>query len=193
MRDYLALETAGSRLLVYEPQRIPALLQTGAYALDMAGADPDLAAGSQQRAAEAVMTRQQAVLDQGRLEITAVLGEAALYQAVGGQAVMGAQLGQLAAFADDLPQVTVQVLPFSRGAHAASGTGPMAVLELAGNPSLGVVCLGGLYLEDPAAVARHASLFRHVRAAALPPGESARLIRDTAAGKRAAGGTTGPD
>ena len=28
MRDYLALETVASRLLVYEPQQVPALLQT---------------------------------------------------------------------------------------------------------------------------------------------------------------------
>jgi hypothetical protein len=46
---------------------------------------------------------------------------------------MTAQLEQLAAFAEDLPQVTVQVLPFSRGAHAASGSGPLAVLQLSGS------------------------------------------------------------
>ena len=45
---------------------------------------------------------------------------------------MTAQLEQLAAFAEDLPQVTVQVLPFSRGAHAAS-LGPLAVLQLSGS------------------------------------------------------------
>jgi transcriptional regulator with XRE-family HTH domain len=183
MRDVLALEMAASRLLVYAPQQVPALLQTQDYALSLASADPGLPAGSQDRAAEAVMLRQQAVLGRGGLEIIAVLGQAALGQAVGGAAVMGAQLGQLAAFGEDLPGLTVQVLPFSCGAHAASGAGPVTVLELAG--SLGAVHLGGLSgglcLEDPAAVARHAGLFRHLRAAALPPGESARLIRDTAA------------
>ncbi len=114
------------------------------YALDLAGADPGLPGGSQHRAAEAVMIRQQAILDQGRLDITAVLGEAALRQAVGGAAVMRTQLGQLAAFGEDHPQVTIQVLPFSRGAHPASGAGPLAALELAGGTSLGVVDLGGL-------------------------------------------------
>jgi transcriptional regulator with XRE-family HTH domain len=186
MGDVLALEMAASRLLVYAPQMVPALLQTEPYALGLASADPGLPAGSQHRAAEAVVIRQQAILDQGRLEVTAVLGEAALRQAVGGAAVMRAQLGQLAAFGEDHPQVTIQVVPFSRGAHPAIGAGPLATLELAGAPALGVVHLGGLcggvYLEDPAAVARHARLFGHVRAAALPPGESARLIRDIAAG-----------
>jgi transcriptional regulator with XRE-family HTH domain len=185
MRDFLALEMAASRLLVYAPQQVPALLQTQDYALSLASADPGLPAGSRDRAAEAVMLRQQGVLGRGGLEVTVVLGQAALCQAAGGAAVMGAQLGQLAAFGEDLPGVTVQVLPFSCGAHAASGAGPVTVLELAGSPSLGVVHIGGLSggvcLEDPAAVARHAGLFRHLRAAALPPGESARLIRDTAA------------
>jgi len=55
------------------------------YALNLASAStPVQAAGSQDRAAEAVMIRQQAVLEQGRLDITAMLGEAALCQAVGG-------------------------------------------------------------------------------------------------------------
>jgi transcriptional regulator with XRE-family HTH domain len=185
MRDYLALEAAATRLLVYEPQRIPALLQTQAYALDLASADPGLTDASRNRAAEVVLIRQQAVLDQGRLEITAVLGEAALRQQVGGAEVMNAQLEQLAAFAEDLPQVTVQVMPFSQGAHAGIGAGPLAVLELTGSQSLGVVHLGGLsggvYLQDPAAVADHDRMFRHLRARALRPGESARLIRSIAA------------
>jgi len=34
MRDYLALEAASPRVLVYEPQRVPVLLQTESYALD---------------------------------------------------------------------------------------------------------------------------------------------------------------
>jgi transcriptional regulator with XRE-family HTH domain len=185
MRDYLAMEAVASRLLVYEPQRIPALLQTQAYALDLASADPGLTDGSRNRAAEVVLIRQQAVLDQGRLEITAVLGEAALHQQVGDAETMNAQLDQLAAFAEDLPQVTVQVLPLSHGAHAAIGVGPLAVLELAGGQSLGVVHLGGLsggvYLQDPAAVADHDRLFRHLRATALRSGESAQLIRSIAA------------
>lgn len=42
-QDYLFLETVASRVLVYEAQRIPALLQTPAYARALAEADPRLA------------------------------------------------------------------------------------------------------------------------------------------------------
>lgn len=132
------------------------------------------------------MIRQQAVLDRGRLDVTAVLGEAALRQAVGGTQVMETQLGQLAAFAEDLQKVSVLVLPFSAGVHAGSSAGPLTVLELAGVPSLGVVHVGapsgGIYLADPAAVARYDRFFRHVRAAALRTGGSARLIGDIRTG-----------
>lgn len=83
--------------------------------------------------------RDVSVLDQGRLGITAVLEEAALHQAVGDATVMNAQLGQLAAFGEGLPQVTIQVLPFSSGAHPASGAGPLEALELADATSPGVV------------------------------------------------------
>jgi hypothetical protein len=44
----------------------------------LASADPSLPACGKHRAAEAVMIRQQAILDKGRLDVTAVLGEAAL-------------------------------------------------------------------------------------------------------------------
>lgn len=183
-RDYLAIEEVSSRLLVYEPQQVPALLQTRAYAREVASADPGLADGTWQRAVEAVMIRQETVLDHGRLQVTAVVGEAALRQQAGGTHVMGAQLSQLAAYAGDLLPVSIRVLPFSAGAHAGSGSGPLAILELGDAPGVGVVHLGGpaggMYLADPAAVTAHSRFFRHVRAAAMQPDSSAQLIHDIA-------------
>lgn len=73
---------------------------------------------------------------------------------------MSAQFGQLAASGEDSPQVTVQALPSSRGAHAASGCGPLAVLELAGTPSLGLVCLRSLSDEPGGSVSRPRLLLR---------------------------------
>ena len=42
-QDYLLLETAASQVMIYEVQRIPALLQTPEYAQALAAADPALA------------------------------------------------------------------------------------------------------------------------------------------------------
>ena len=73
-----------------------------------------------------------------------VIGEAALHQQVGGPEVMEGQLGLLAGIAGDSGTVTVQILPFAAGAHAAAGDGSLALLQFAEAPGLGLVHLGGI-------------------------------------------------
>jgi len=50
---------------------------------------------------------------------------------------MDEQLAQLGQFAADSANVTVQVLPFDSGAHAAAGDGSLAIVQLAGGPGMG--------------------------------------------------------
>ena len=82
----------------------------------------------------------------------------------------------------EAPAITLQVLPFSAGAHAGAGSGSLAILRFPDAPSLGVVYLealsGGVYLEGQADVARYIRAFALLRAAALSPADSARLLRD---------------
>ena len=56
---------------------------------------------------------------------------------------MEGQLGLLAGVSGDSGWITVQILPFSSGAHAASGIGSLAILQFPEAPGLGVVHLGG--------------------------------------------------
>ena len=111
-----------------------------------------------------------------------ILGEAALHQAVGGRGVMAGQISHLVQLADDFPGLTLQVLPFTAGAHAAAGSGSLAILRFPDAPSLGVVYLealsGGVYLESQDDVARYIRAFALLRAAALSVGDSARLLND---------------
>jgi hypothetical protein len=71
------------------------------------------------------------------------------------------------------------------GAYAA-GNGSMTILRFADTPGLGVVHLpgagvsGGISLEDPADLARYIRAFAQLRAAALTPAASARLLRNMA-------------
>ena len=51
-------------------------------------------------------------------ELGAVFDEAVLHRAVGGSAVMGGQLQHLIEVAK-MPKVTLQVIPYSTGAHPA--------------------------------------------------------------------------
>jgi transcriptional regulator with XRE-family HTH domain len=185
-QDYLALEDVASRLLAYEAQRVPGLLQTPAYARALAAADPGLADDdARDRAVEAVLSRQKAILGEHKPDIHLIIGEAALHQNVGGDTVMEGQLGLLAGVSGDSGMVTVQVLPFDSGAHAAAAAGSLAILQFPGTPGLGIVHIGGATggacLDSQADLVAHARMFEQLRAvAALTPAQSALLLRGLA-------------
>jgi transcriptional regulator with XRE-family HTH domain len=185
--DYLIMETAASKIHAYDAQRVPGLLQTVSYARALAEADPGLDDdAARDRAAESVLVRQQAVLGQGRPSVRVVIGEAALHQRVGSEAVMDEQLAQLAQVAADSGAVTVQVLPFESGAHAAAGDGSLAILQFIEAPELGLVHLGGIgggvCLEGQDDLAAYTRVFEQLRAFALSPAQSALLLRGMAGG-----------
>jgi transcriptional regulator with XRE-family HTH domain len=185
-QDYLLLEPGASSVSVYEAQRVPALLQTPDYARALAEADPGLAgADAVDRMVEATLARQGAVFGEHRAEVHLIVGEAALCQEVGGPGVMEGQLGLLAGISGDSGLVTVQVLPFSSGAHAAAGIGSLAIAHFAHAPGLGVVYLdgasGGACLEGQEDLAAYVRVFEQLRAFALDPAQSALMLRKRAA------------
>ena len=179
--DYVVMEAAAAEIMTYEAQIIPDLLQTDDYARAIAAADPRYATDQQlQDAVAAKAERRKDVLGTSGRRLWVVLGEAALRQAVGGPGVMAGQVSHLVRMIDDFPDLTVQVLPFSAGAHAAAGSASLAILRFADAPSLGVVYLealsGGVYLESQADVARYIRAFGLLRAAALSAADTARLL-----------------
>jgi hypothetical protein len=183
-QDYLALETAASEITAYEAQQVPGLLQSRPTRA-LAETSPSLADdAARDRAAEAVLARQQAIHGECGPEIRLIIGEAALHQRVGSPEVMDEQLRLLAQAASDSGTVTVQVLPFDSGAHAAVGDGSLAILRFAGTPGLGLVHLGGIgggvCLEDRDDLAAYTRAFEQLRAFALSPAQSALLLRGMA-------------
>jgi hypothetical protein len=185
-QDYLLLEAAASRVLTYEAQRMPALLQTPDYARALAEVDPGLAGHeARERVVEAALARQKAILGERKLDIHVIIGEAALHQEVGGPEVMESQLGVLAGVSGDSGVITVQILPFSSGAHAGVGVGSLALLQFPDAPGLGVVHLGGagggVCLDSQEDLALHARVFEQLRAFALSPAQSALLLRQKTA------------
>jgi len=123
-----------------------------------------------------------------------VITEGALRQAVGGPIVMRDQLSRLAALAEAGDRagavagarISVRVLPFAAGAHAAAGCGSMTILRFAQTPGIGVIHLaglsGGVSLEGREEVARYLRTFSQLKTAALSAQESARLLRAMARG-----------
>jgi len=197
-QDYVIMEGAAAEILAYESNQVPDLLQTHGYARAVADADPNWA-GEEQRlhAVEVKLARQRVVLAERSPRLEFVITEGALHQVVGGPDVMRPQLARLASLAAGAgtaratgatgPSVSLQVLPFEAGAHAAAGCGSMAILRFADAPGLGVIHLAalsgggaGVGLEAAEDVARYIRTFARLRAAALSPAASARLLRDMA-------------
>jgi transcriptional regulator with XRE-family HTH domain len=192
-QDFIILEASASEILAYQPIGVPDLLQTEGYARAVAEVDPNCT-GEEQRAhaVEAKLARQELVLGERGTRLEVVIGEGALHQVIGGGDVMRPQLARLAGLAEagagsaglQANSAGLRVLPFAAGAHAASGYGPMSILRFADTPSLGVVHLaalsGGVSLEGQEDVARYIRAFASLRAAALSPAASARLLRDMA-------------
>jgi hypothetical protein len=107
-----------------------------------------------------------------------VLDEAVLSRPVGGDEVMRDQLVRLIAAAE-LPNVTLQVLPFAAGAHAAMD-GTFAILDFPEVEDPDVVyaenATGGLFLEKSDELKKYGSIFDTIRATALTPEESTEMI-----------------
>jgi transcriptional regulator with XRE-family HTH domain len=182
--DYAIMESAASEIMTYEAQLVPDLLRTEDYAQAIAAAEPGYTTPEQRADAVAAMAVRRQVVLSGKSpgkRMSVILGEGALHQVVGGAGVLAGQIRHLLQLNDEFPDLTIQVLPFAVGAHAAAGSGSLAILRFPDAPSLGVVYLealsGGVYLESPPDVARYIRAFALLRAAALSPADSLSLLR----------------
>ena len=94
------------------------------------------------------------------------------------------QLCRLIDISDGQRNVTLQVLPFAAGTHAAT-SGPFVIITFPGAPDLGLVYLqgqtGGIYLHSSDEVARYTLAFEHLRATALSTTATRGLIEEIVA------------
>ncbi|BCB85888.1 hypothetical protein Psuf_032010 [Phytohabitans suffuscus] len=115
---YVGLEQAAEAVRAYEQQVMPGLLQTEEYAKAMIrAARPDITTDEVERRVRVRLNRQSLLTQDDPIDLWVVLDEAVLSRPIGGDAVMCAQLERLIEAAE-LPNVTLQVLPFEVGAHA---------------------------------------------------------------------------
>jgi transcriptional regulator with XRE-family HTH domain len=116
---YVGLEEAASLIRLYEVQFVPGLLQTADYARAVVRlGQPGAAPGEIERRISLRMGRQELLTKPGGPRLWAIVDEAALRRPIGGTEVMRAQLVQLIQATED-PNVTLQVMPFRSGGHAA--------------------------------------------------------------------------
>jgi transcriptional regulator with XRE-family HTH domain len=193
-QSFAAYEAEASSILMFEVTKFPGLLQTQDYARAIIHAvRTDLPPDKIERRVEFRM-RRQALLDEPEPPaLWAVIDEAVLHREVGGRETMIGQLKYLIERAA-LPHVTLQVLPFSAGEHPGID-GPFILNRFPEKTDRDMVYLehAGLehWLDSDAAVALHGSLFDHLRAAALKPDDSLKLLterlQDLEAGRRVEG------
>jgi transcriptional regulator with XRE-family HTH domain len=186
---FILFESEATTLLNYEALFIPGLLQTEDYARAMyRGAAPTATKDELSHLVEARMSRQAVLTRETPLRLWTIVDEAAVHRPVGGPDVMAAQLDHLAEAATELPHVTLQVIPYDVGAHPGMAAS-FAVLQFGGEPPTGDVVYhesqtGDLFFENETDVRRFTAIFEHLRAMALPPEQSAKLLLRIARGMR---------
>lgn len=125
---YIGLEEAASMIRTYQVQFVHGLMQTEDYARAVILiANARAPAEEVERRVSLRMQRQKLLTQPGAPELWAVLDEAALRRSPDGPEVMRAQLEHLLQLTD-LPNVTLQIVPFNVGPHAAAG-GPFTILR----------------------------------------------------------------
>ncbi len=181
---YVGLEQAATTLCYYQSTIVPGLLQTVEYARAMhIGSMPAEFTPERTDALIEVRIRRQQLLNRDPpMQLRVALDEAVLYRVVGGPAVMAAQLRQLKTVAS-LPNVTLQVIPFSVGAHP--GMENMFNIIDFGDVAPRVVyvegLMGWLFLERENDVARYLKVFDYLCEIALDPQETIELISEVGA------------
>jgi len=114
---YVSLEAEAASVCNYESLCLPGLLQTEEYARVIVRAGlPMATAGEVEYRVRARLERQSVLFRAEPLRFCAIVDEAVLRRQTGGVEVMRAQFRHLVVAA---PHVTLQVVPFGAGAHAA--------------------------------------------------------------------------
>src|SRR5581483_8291144 len=183
--SYLGLETAASVIRTFELQFVHGLFQTEDYAraVTLLG-HTGSAADEIDRRVSLRLKRQDLLTSPNPPQVWSVLDEGALRRPGGGRQVMRAQLSHLTEAAR-MRHVTIQVVPFDRGGHAAAG-GSFTVLRFSEPEVPDVVYLeqltSALYLDKREDVDHYLEVMNHLSTEALTPAESARFI--TALGRQ---------
>lgn len=183
---YIGLEAAASTIRSFEAQFVPGLFQTEDYARAVTVPPqpprrPALADDAERRVALR-LKRQDLLSRPDPPRVWAVMDEVVLRRSAGGPAAMRAQFRHLIELAA-LEHVTIQVIPFASGIHAAE-SGSFTVLRFAERDLPDVVyaeqLTGALYLDQRQDVERYLQVASKLSSQALTPAATTRFIEQAA-------------
>lgn len=176
---YVGLEEAAQLIRLYEVQFVPGLLQTEDYAravitLGAPGVTPD----EVERRVALRLGRQKLLTRENAPRLWAVIDEAALRRPIGGRDVLRAQLERLISAAGE-PNITLQVMPFLYGGHAAEG-GAFTIMRFPEADLPDMVYMeqltGALYLDKPEDVERYAAVMERLSVAGTSPDRTQEIL-----------------
>jgi hypothetical protein len=108
----------------------------------------------------------------------AVVDEAALRRPIGGKDVLAAQIERLMDAVNE-PNITLQVMPFRYGGHAAEG-GAFTIMRFPEADLPDIVYMeyltGALYLDKPDEVERYAAVMERLSVAATSPDKTREIL-----------------
>jgi transcriptional regulator with XRE-family HTH domain len=177
-QDYVGLEEAAIRILTYELQFVPGLMQTEAYARAIAShGRPDSAGPDVERRVGLRMNRQKILNRPGAPRLWAVVDESVLHRPIGGREVMLDQLDHLLELTRE-PQITLQVVPFALSGYSAEA--PFTMLRF-GEPELPDLVYiehlaGALYLDKRDEVELYSRVFDRLTVDALTPDRTRQML-----------------
>ncbi len=176
---FVGLEEAAQLIRVYEVQFVPGLLQTEEYAraIIMQGApgvDPD----EVERRVALRMGRQKLLTRENPPRYWVIMDEAALRRPMGGRDVHFKQIERLIDLVSE-PNITLQVMPFRYGGHAADG-GAFTIMRFPETDLPDVVYMeyltGAHYIDKPEEVERYAAVMERLSVAGTSPDRTREIL-----------------
>ncbi len=142
MQEYVTLENAATAVKAWQPGFVPGLLQTPEYVRALRDLSANAASLVQRKDPDdefiaARLVRQQRLTDTPMLNLRTVIHEAVLRSFPDGSETGRGQLDHLAKMAE-LPNITIQVCPFSSGPHQGLN-GPFNIISFAEPGAMDVV------------------------------------------------------
>jgi transcriptional regulator with XRE-family HTH domain len=176
---YLGLESAATSIRSFEAQFVPGLFQTEDYARAVTRLGHQTAPEPEIERRVTMRLKRQELLSRAQPpRIWAVMDEAVLRRPIGRAAVMRAQLHRLVEAAR-LPNVSLQVVPFARGGHAAA-SGSFSILRFGEQDLPDVVYMeqltSAVYLDQRPDVEHYLEVADQLSGEALTPADTTRFI-----------------
>ncbi|WP_129840963.1 helix-turn-helix transcriptional regulator [Streptomyces sp. RFCAC02] len=172
-------EKSAEAIHEYVPGVVPGMLQIEPYAREIIeAADPYRSADKINALLAARLERSESLLLAGKVKYWAVLPEAVISARIGGPQTMRLQLEHIANLVRE-KRAVIQILPADATA-APAATLMMELMTFAeGQPLVFFETdHAGQLIDDPALVQAHIRSYDWLRAGALPPEASLKLIRD---------------